>query len=62
VRCGQGKILCLLHCELNFDHYLLFLWSTFFPGHTQTLIVTLSAGALIFAATNIRKKPATRAI
>ena len=24
VRCGQGKILCLLHCELNFDHYLLF--------------------------------------
>jgi hypothetical protein len=35
------------------------LWSTFFTGHTQTLIATLSAGALTFAATNIQKKLAT---
>ena len=31
----------------------------FYWGHNQTLIATLLAGALIFAATNIRKKLAT---
>ena len=33
VRCGQGKILCLLHCELNFDHYLLFVVYVFYWTH-----------------------------
>ncbi len=31
VRCGQGKIRCLLHCELNFDRHLRFYLELHFP-------------------------------